>query len=175
MAVVVYIGLGSNIGDGLHTLQKAWQEIGRIEGVELQILSSPYKSEPVGMDSDNWFINAVGRISVECGPYELLDMLHVVEKKFGRKRNPDTSGYQDRILDLDILLFGDIIEDGSKLKVPHPQLHKRRFVLDPFVEIDAEALHPGFGRTIRDVHRQLMADMQSGTLEPQQLSRTVWP
>jgi 2-amino-4-hydroxy-6-hydroxymethyldihydropteridine diphosphokinase len=83
-----FIGLGSNIGDGLNTLQRAWFEIGSLANITALALSSPYLSEPVGMASDNWFTNGVGRLQTDLAPTQLLKSIQKIETHFGRRRGP---------------------------------------------------------------------------------------
>ncbi len=131
------IGLGSNLGQSRTLLKEAWQSLGQHPEVNLQTLSSPYRTRPVGMESSHWFINAVGRLHTTLPPETLLDLLLETEQKFGRVRYPELEGYQDRTLDLDLLLFADSIIQSERLILPHPAMHERLFVLIPLAEIGA--------------------------------------
>jgi 2-amino-4-hydroxy-6-hydroxymethyldihydropteridine diphosphokinase len=146
--IIAYIGLGSNLGDSLTVLHEAWQELGSRPGIAPLVLSSPYRSEPVGMESDNWFVNAVGALHTTLTPESLLEQLLAVETDFGRVRQPPASGYQDRILDLDLLLFGNQVMAQPELHLPHPLLHERLFVLLPLAEIAPLVCHPISGKRV---------------------------
>lgn len=138
----VCLGLGSNLGNSLQILQDAWHHLGLQDGIRLQALSSPYRTEPVGMNSEHWFINAAGLLSTTLSPEALLAQLLRVEHAFGRRRNPEAQGYRDRTLDLDILLYGDLRLQTPRLCIPHPEMHKRLFVLVPLAELVADRIHP---------------------------------
>ncbi|MEE4239874.1 MAG: 2-amino-4-hydroxy-6-hydroxymethyldihydropteridine diphosphokinase [Desulfopila sp.] len=175
MDVTAYIGLGSNLGDGLQTLQRAWEEIGRTTGVTTVAMSAPFLSAPVGMTSSNWFTNSVGELKTDLAPFDLLDLLMNVEHSFGRRRESSGEGYQDRTLDLDILYFGEMAIKSSRLTLPHPFLAERLFVLEPLAQIaplfkdPVDGLTPG--EKLEDLHRQ----MRLGTIARQEISRGKWP
>ncbi len=174
MTVTAYIGLGSNLGDGLITLQQAWQAIGEKQGVTTVDLSSPYLSEPVGMESSNWFTNCVGSVATELSAHELLRHLLQVEANFGRRRDTSVTGYQDRTLDLDILYFGQQIISDAKLQLPHPHLAERLFVLQPLVEIAPDLGDPINGLTTSQKLKSLQQKMTEGSIPFQQISQSEW-
>lgn len=150
---VAYIGLGSNLGDPLQAVRQAWQALGRQPGIRLDRLSSPYRTRPVGMTSGNWFVNAAGSLLTVLHPEELLATLLRVEIQFGRRRDPAGKGYRDRELDLDLLLYGDCVRADRRLIVPHPEMHRRLFVLRPMAEIAPDVLHPVLLRSMQDLLR----------------------
>lgn len=160
MEEVAYIGLGSNLGDGLHNLLTAWQRLGMQPEITLLALSSPYRTSPVGMQSSFWFTNAVGRIATGLAPEELLRCLLRVEQDMGRRRELG----QDREIDLDLLLYGSKVITDPGISVPHPQMHKRLFVLEPLCELDADLLHPALGRSMREL-REAMPRDQSQSIQ----------
>lgn len=125
------IGLGSNLGPSLRLLQAAWRLLGRHPAIETLRLSSPYRTQPQGLDTDHWFINAAGLLRTSLTPEALLAHLHELENQHGRVRSPHATEYQDRTLDLDLLLYGDLILRQSTLTLPHPRMLERRFVLAP--------------------------------------------
>jgi 2-amino-4-hydroxy-6-hydroxymethyldihydropteridine diphosphokinase len=143
-----FIGLGSNLGNSRSLLQGAWQALGQHSSINLQALSSPYRTQPVGMESEHWFINAVGQLETSLSPEALLDLLLATEQQFGRMRYPERKGHQDRTLDLDLLLFADKILETTSLTLPHPAMHERLFVLVPLAELNSQLLHPVFKKTV---------------------------
>lgn len=175
MLKTAYIGLGSNIGDGMQTLRWAWSAIDDNPNISIGELSSPYLSEPVGMESDNWFTNAVGRLRTDLEPAELLQVLLSIEADFGRRRDPATTGYQDRTLDLDIIYYADLVQDEKTLILPHPQAAKRLFVLAPLAELAPEFPDPADGQTPRQKLQLLYQQMQAGMLPEQHIKKSSWP
>ena len=153
-----WIGLGSNLGDSLHILHQAWQRLGQDPAVRLQRLSTCYRSRPVDMESENWFINGVGELQTSLSPMELLTLLLHVEKEFGRRRDPDATTHQDRSLDLDFLLYDDLIIDEPFLQIPHPRMHSRMFVLAPLAELDPKLEHPTLHLTMTALKNNLLND-----------------
>ncbi len=146
-----WIGLGSNLGDGIQLLTEAWRRLDELPGIKTEVISSPWRSAPVEMESDNWFTNAVGRIRTGLSPEEVLHALKVVEIDFGRVSHPEVPGYEDRTLDLDLLYWGE--KGGGLLKtaqllVPHPRAAERLFVLLPLDEIEPTLVDPQTGRSI---------------------------
>jgi 2-amino-4-hydroxy-6-hydroxymethyldihydropteridine diphosphokinase len=136
------IGLGSNLGHPPAILHLAWQELRDHPDILPLALSSLYRSQPVGMDSAHRFANAVALIHTRLSPRRLLHLLQTIECRLGRIRHPQVHGYQDRILDLDLLFYDDLILVSDDLILPHSRLEQRLFVLIPLVEIDRDRLHP---------------------------------
>ncbi len=165
----VYIGFGSNLGDSLQIIQESWSSLGTVPGIHLGKLSHPYRTEPVGMDSDNWFINAAGQLKTSLPPKGLLRCMHLVEEQFGRMRDPAVDGYQDRMLDLDLLLYDQDVLRG-KIHVPHPSMQNRLFVLMPLCEIAADVNHPVLGKRMGD----LLTALQDAEGD-QVVEMTEWP
>lgn len=165
-----YIGLGSNLGDSLQVVMDAWATLGTVHGIYLGRLSHPFQTEPVGMVSDKWFVNAAGELKTRLTPPELLHQLHRIEKMFGRKRDPAVSGYLDRILDLDLLLYDKVMLAENDVIIPHPSLQDRLFVLLPLAEIAADVHHPVIGKTIGDLLTVLENSGQN-----QVVKRVEWP
>ena len=158
-AVKVFIGLGSNLGDGKALLQAAWHALGDVDGIVLDGLSSPYMTAPVGMTSQHWFTNAVGRLQVSISPLDLLQVMLAVETSFGRTRKEKVFGYQDRSLDLDMLYYGDVAMDTPELTLPHPRIADRLFVLVPFAELEPDFLDIARQKTIASLERHLVNKM----------------
>ena len=146
-----FIGLGSNLGDGQANLITAWQRLGQVAGITLTRLSSPYRTEPVGLETDHWFTNAVGEIFTDLSPAELLGVMLAIETELGRERTLT----RDRPVDLDLLYYGDLMIESEALTVPHPHLANRLFVLAPLAELAPEHVHPLLGLTTLELCRKL--------------------
>src|SRR4030067_994666 len=131
---VAYIGLGSNMGDKVANLKKAVLELGKVPGNKVLAVSSFYKTEPVGGVEQDWFVNAAAEIETSLTPRELLNKLLYIEKNLGRVRD---ARWGPRVIDLDILLYDDLVMDEEGLSIPNPYLHERGFVLVPLAEIAA--------------------------------------
>jgi 2-amino-4-hydroxy-6-hydroxymethyldihydropteridine diphosphokinase len=169
-----FIGLGSNVGDGIAILKAAWDRIGRIEGVQPVALSQPYLTAPVDMESSKWFTNAVGGLRTALKPRQLLEHLHRIETIFGRKRDAATTGYQDRSLDLDILSIEKTVVNTPELVLPHPRLEQRLFVLLPFTEIAPYYREQPDGKSIAERYARLLELMQAGRVSRQEIKKGRW-
>ena len=170
--VIAYIGLGANLGDCRENLLQAWERLGKVNGVKLLALSSPYRSEPVGMESENWFVNAVGSLETSLEPFELLREMFVVEKYFGRKRVLDGIP-EDRSLDLDLLYWDDRVSDDPRVILPHPEIANRLFVLQPLAEIGPELCHPVIQKTSVEMLQDFLMEKQEAS-SGQQVHITSW-
>lgn len=137
--VRAWIGLGANLGDARRTLAEALAEIARIERTRLLGVSSLYRSAPVDAQGPD-FMNAVALVDTALGPEELLDALQAIERAHGRERSHRNA---PRTLDLDLLAFGDRVQQGPRLTLPHPRLHMRAFVLAPLAELAPGLRLPG--------------------------------
>ncbi|WP_310599947.1 2-amino-4-hydroxy-6-hydroxymethyldihydropteridine diphosphokinase [Desulfobulbus sp.] len=154
---VAALGFGSNLGQSRAILAAAWRELGHCPGIAPIVLSSPYRSQPLDMISDNWFVNAAALVRTTLSPEALLRVLQAVETRHGRRRDSAASAiHRDRTLDLDLLLYDNLLLTTECLVVPHPRLAQRLFVLAPLTEIAASRLHPGCGKTIGT----LLAELQ---------------
>lgn len=138
---IVWIGLGSNLGDRAASLQQAIDLLQQDERLNILRTSSLYETEPVGFESENRFLNAVAELSWKGKAVELLALLLQTEQVLGRSR---TAGirYESRSIDLDILFFGEEVINNSQLQVPHPRMQGRRFVLLPLNELIPSYIHP---------------------------------
>lgn len=150
--VFCYIGIGSNLGDALQNCKDAIKAISRIDEIHLTGISSFYSSEPVGIENQNWFVNAVIEIKTMLPASNLLSVLQNIENIMGRKREIKGG---PRTIDLDLLFYGQDVIDEADLIVPHPELHKRRFVLEPLNEIASFFIHPAFGVSVRGLKDRL--------------------
>lgn len=150
----VYIGLGSNIGDRKAYLDKAIEELGKHRKINVEKQSSIYETKPVGYDEQDDFLNMVIQITTDLGHLELLDVCQAIEKDLGRER---TIVNGPRTIDLDILMFNNENRDLDRLRIPHPRLNKRAFVLIPLHEISPEIIIPTTGEPIIDILEDLSA------------------
>ena len=146
MSHTAYIGIGTNLGDRIGNYRKALVKIAELPDTKITRESSLYESEPHG-NARNWFINGVAEIETELEAKELLKALQKIETALGRKRDKSKKSVS-REMDLDILLFDSEILEGRTLKVPHPQIPNRRFVLLPLSELVPALRHPVIGETI---------------------------
>jgi len=147
---IVYLSLGSNIGDRAANLNSAIERLGVLGTIEK--ISSFYETEPVEFTAQPWFLNIAVKLDTEKMPKQLLAGILDVEQQMGRRR---TQKKGPRAIDIDILLFGNSIIDTKGLTVPHPAMHERRFVLEPLAEIAPEVRHPVFKRTLRELRDAL--------------------
>jgi 2-amino-4-hydroxy-6-hydroxymethyldihydropteridine diphosphokinase len=141
---LVYIGLGSNLADPRAQVERGVIALAALPHSQLVSKSRLYRSAPWGNLDQPEFVNAVALIQTQLAPMELLSELLAIERSFGRAR--DNSRWGPRVLDLDILVYGDLIVEESGLNVPHPRLHERAFVLVPLHEIAPTLMIPGRGR-----------------------------
>lgn len=136
---IVYLGLGSNSGDREKSLNLALKELKGLKSLKILKISSIYETEPVGFKAQNWFLNAVVKIQTKLPPLELFYTLQGIERKMGRRKG---KRWGPRKIDLDILLYDRKVMKEDKLILPHPQLHKRKFVLIPLIELGVRLKHP---------------------------------
>lgn len=150
----VYLGLGSNEGDLETNIARAYEEIeARIGKIISQ--SSLYYTEPWGFESPNKFINAVCAVETFLSPHELLSFSQLIEREMGRKAKSHDGVYEDRIIDIDILLYDNEVINMSDIVIPHPLMTKRAFVMQPLAEIAPSLRHPVLGDTIRHLYEAL--------------------
>lgn len=130
----LYLSLGTNLGDRQANLAAAVSLIGERVGT-VQAKSSVIETEPWGFDSSNRFLNMVIRVETNLKPLEVLHTTQEIEKKLGRSRKTVDGVYHDRIIDIDILLYDNLVMDTPELKIPHPFMYQRSFVTEPLAEI----------------------------------------
>ena len=150
MPTLVFLSLGSNVGDreaNLRDAQKRLGAIGRVTAV-----SSCYETEPVEFTQQPWFLNCAVALETAQTPQQLMTSILNIEEAMGRRRVQKKG---PRTIDIDILLFGDAVLDSPEVTIPHPAMHERRFVLEPLAEIAPEVRHGVFDKTILELRAAL--------------------
>jgi 2-amino-4-hydroxy-6-hydroxymethyldihydropteridine diphosphokinase len=150
--IICYIGVGSNLGNALKNCRYAVESLSQYKGIEITRVSSFYKTEPVGIENQNFFINAVIEIKTILSARNLFQSLQNIEKDMGRERKVKGG---PRIIDLDLLFYGQEVIQDADLIVPHLEIQKRRFILEPLCEIASYFIHPAFGVSIRGLKDRL--------------------
>jgi 2-amino-4-hydroxy-6-hydroxymethyldihydropteridine diphosphokinase len=146
-AKIVFLGLGTNLGDREENLKKAVAMIAGNIG-EIVTCSSVYETEPWGFQSENQFLNAVVKVRTVLKPPGLLGRILMIEAQLGRLRDGEATGYKSRTIDIDILLFGHETINKKTLQIPHPRIPDRKFVLVPLCEIAPNLMHPVLKKTM---------------------------
>ena len=147
-----YVGIGSNLGEREFLIRKAVEALRELPRTSVIQVSSLYDTDPVGDIEQPPFLNAVARIETELEARELLWHLLLIERRMGRVR---TQRWGPRSIDLDLLFHGDEVIEEPDLRVPHPEAHRRAFVLLPLQELEPDFTHPETGETIRKMIRKL--------------------
>lgn len=153
--VIAYVGVGSNLEEPLRQCRLAVQNLETLNGTRILRTSSFYRTEPVGVREQAPFVNAVAEIRTELSARTLLVALKAIEQVMGRR---ESLRWGPRVIDLDILLYGQDLVEEEDLVIPHPEFHKRRFVLAPLCEISSYVIHPAFGITMQGLLTRLGED-----------------
>ena len=150
----VYLSLGTNIGNRNENLTRAIELLSLALG-PYTALSSFIETAPWGFESKNGFLNCTVAYETELTPLELLDITEGIERELGRTTKSTGGKYHDRIIDIDILLYGNETVATERLTIPHPLMHLRDFVLEPLAQIAPDVLHPTIAKSIRELAREL--------------------
>lgn len=151
---IVYLSLGSNIENRIGYIQQAVSFLCTNEEITIVRSSAFYETEPWGNKNQEWFVNAVIEVKTKLSAKQILEKIQIIEEKLGRIRTPNEK-WEPRTIDIDILFFGEEIINTENLKIPHPLLHKRAFVLVPLLELIPAFKHPQFGKSILELHEDL--------------------
>ena len=145
----VFVSIGSNLGDKIENCRKGVNGLLADDGSFLVKSSSFYRTSPVDYKDQDWFVNLVVKIKTTLDPFDLLDKIQDIQKAIGRKAS--TVRFGPRVLDLDIIFFDDQVIRTDILEIPHPRMHKRRFVLKPICDIEPSMMHPVLGKDMRSL------------------------
>ena len=143
----VYFGLGTNLGDKEHNLRLAVRKIEERVGKVVSF----YATAPWGFSSEHTFLNAAACVETLLPPLSVLHLTQEIEREIGRTHKSVGGVYSDRVIDIDLLLYGDRVLDTPELKLPHPLMHERRFVMEPLVEIAPDLVHPILKKKMREL------------------------
>ena len=155
----VFIGIGSNEGDRLATISQAVQRLGSHHGIQVVRMAMIYETEPVGVTDQPDFLNTVVEVETTFSPHGLLTITKSLERDLGRL--PSSQRWGPRPIDLDLLLYDDLVIQDPDLTIPHPQMHQRRFVLEPLAQLAPELVHPVLGHPIEALLATLVEEVSS--------------
>ncbi|MCH9808211.1 MAG: 2-amino-4-hydroxy-6-hydroxymethyldihydropteridine diphosphokinase [Alphaproteobacteria bacterium] len=151
------VALGSNIGDKIANIDKAVQRLTGADDIRLTARSRDYKTPPWGNTDQDWFVNACIAITTDLGPHDLLRRCLEVEQELGRRR---TEKWGPRVIDLDVLIYGDVTLADADLTLPHPHITKRAFVLAPLADVAPETVIEG------KTAAEWLAEIDTAGIEP---------
>jgi 2-amino-4-hydroxy-6-hydroxymethyldihydropteridine diphosphokinase len=148
MPETAYIAIGSNLGRKAFNCREAIERMGLIPGFRIVAESGLFRTEPIGVHDQDWYVNGVVSVETDLLPRPLLETLLAVEAAMGRERKEKWAA---RLIDLDILLYGQDVVDEADLKIPHPLMHLRRFVMVPMNRLAPQLVHPILRRTMAEL------------------------
>ena len=146
------------MGDRLQNCRKGIAALTESGKSQILAQSRIYMTEPVDYEDQNWFINLMIKLATELDPFQLLDQIESIQRAAGRLK--DSIRFGPRMLDLDIILYDDRVINSERLVVPHPRMHKRRFVLKPICDIDPTTIHPVLRQEMQFLLKRLESDKQ---------------
>lgn len=149
----VYLGLGTNLGNKEANLRTAIYKLQERIGKQVS-LSSFYETAPWGFESDHSFLNAAIGLKTNLSPIEVLHITQEIEKELGRTKKSVNGSYSDRLIDIDILLYDNLVLQTPELTVPHPLMTERDFVMKPLIEIAGNAIHPTLQKTLSELYQE---------------------
>lgn len=147
--MMLYLGIGTNLGNKEANLRAAVQQIKERIGT-LVSLSSFHVSEPWGFESEHTFLNAVCGVKTHLQPLQVLEETQAIERELGRIQKSVDGVYSDRLIDIDILMYDNLVMTTPELSIPHPLMCQRSFVMEPLAEIAPEVIHPVTGKKMKD-------------------------
>lgn len=150
-----YISIGSNLGNRLKYIREAIRRIEQSKEIKISKVSSVYETQPAEYRDQPWFLNMVLGLEASLEPLNLLELLLEIEGQMGRRR---TRRYGPRNIDLDLLLYDDLVLNSDKLTLPHPRMHERGFVLVPLAEISPQVVHPLLKKNVEKLLEDLTTD-----------------
>lgn len=149
----VYLGLGTNLGDKEANLRTAIYKLQKRIGKQVS-LSSFYETAPWGFESDHSFLNAAIGLETILSPIEILHITQEIEKELGRTKKSVNGSYSDRLIDIDILLYDNLVLQTPELTIPHPLMTERDFVMKPLIEIAGNVIHPIRQKTLSELYQE---------------------
>ena len=147
---MVYLGLGTNLGDKEQNLRMSVKKIEERIG-NVVSLSAFYATAPWGFSSENSFLNAAVCVETTLLPLQVLEETQRIERELGRTEKSVNGLYADRLIDIDLLLYDDRVMDAERLILPHPLMSERRFVMEPLSEIAPDVVHPVLHKTMKEL------------------------
>ena len=148
----VYLGLGTNLGDKEANLRTAIYKLQERIGKQVS-LSSFYETAPWGFESDHSFLNAAFGLETSLSPIEILHITQEIEKELGRTKKSVNGSYSDRLIDIDILLYDNLVLQTPELTIPHPLMTERDLVMKPLNEIAGNVIHPTHQKTLSELYQ----------------------
>jgi len=159
-----FVALGSNLGDRPGMISQAVQRLSQAPAVRLVQMAPIYETAPLGGPPQPDFLNSVVELETACSPHELLALLKRIEREMGR--DPSGTRWGPRTIDLDLLLYDELILDDARLTLPHPRMHERAFVLQPLAELAPELIHPRLQRRVEQLLEALRQPSQRHAADP---------